>query len=533
MEDLSEEVADRLLDFAERLRRRDFTRLEAWFTDDFVGDTFAPLPVREESSLAAGVSRRVLDTDAAQPADRDTFIRSLEGLIGDWSKVESVLWKVKAADFEASRPPWGKVKLFIHFTGRDAKGAMMSLRADAYANVSLHKGRQSLHRLDLTSLKVESRPAPLFTELAARVGLAHRGERFGTEENRSFHWNGAAAGDIDGDGWVDLFVPSDGRNFLYVASADGTWREEAAPRGVLAPDGGTGAVFFDIDRDGDQDLLVGHVGWLERDGSRGGRTAALYWNDGAGPFTAGHAVPGLDLALISSTLTVLDYDLDGWLDVFVACYGRVEVQHNDSWIEASNGAPDALLRNLGRGSDGTFLGFEDVSERAGVRDARWSYASAAADVDGDGWTDLYVANDYGSNRLWLNQRNGTFRDAAAAYGVVDVGNGMGATFGSLTALGELDLYVSNMSSTAGNRILARLGQDLDPETHAMLKKLAAGNSLFLRRAGEPRFDPSPAANGGVGANWAWTAVLFDLDLDADLDVFCTNGFVTGTLAHDT
>ncbi|MEL6715329.1 MAG: hypothetical protein AAFP86_16240, partial [Planctomycetota bacterium] len=100
--------------------------------------------------------------------------------------------------------------------------------------------------------------------------------------------------------------------------------------------------------------------------------------------------------------------------------------------------------------------------------------------------------------------------------------------------GRLDLYVSNMSSTAGNRILGRLGDELDADVHALLKKLAAGNSIFLAGgSAEDGFQRLPRERGGIDASWAWSAALFDVELDGDLDVFCANGFITGELPFDT
>ena len=98
--------------------------------------------------------------------------------------------------------------------------------------------------------------------------------------------------------------------------------------------------------------------------------------------------------------------------------------------------------------------------------------------------------------------------------------------------GLLDLYVSNMSSTAGNRILGRLSDDIDPELFSALKKLAAGNTIFCKQS-DGSFERQPKDAGGVNGNWAWSSALFDVDLDGSLDVFCTNGFVTGDLPHDT
>ncbi len=171
----------------------------------------------------------------------------------------------------------------------------------------------------------------------------------------------------------------------------------------------------------------------------------------------------------------------------------------------------------------------------------WSYAAAFADFDEDGDQDLYIANDYGDNRLYLNRGDLTFQDVAAELGVLDTGNGMGATWGDLDNDGRLDLYVSNMSSSAGNRILKRLGAGASSEgsasrvppkgTAATLLKLAAGNTIF--RQTERGFQALPASQGGVGASWAWSAALLDIDLDGIQDVYVANGFISGDSLKDT
>jgi hypothetical protein len=288
---------------------------------------------------------------------------------------------------------------------------------------------------------------------------------------------------------------------------------------------GTGAVFFDFDNDGDQDLFVAHEGWTGADGSAMGETAKLYLNDGSGAFEMVTDDIGLDVSLVGYSATAFDYDMDGWLDVFVCGYGRVEDEHNNSWIEATNGKPNGLFRNI-KGER-----FEDVALEAGVRGTSWSYASAAADYDLDGDLDLYVANDYGLNRFYRNEGDGSFKDVAEELGLLDRGNGMGVSFGDLNNDGLLDVYVANMSSTAGNRILDRLKDDVDEEVYEMLKKTAAGNTIFLRSG--DGFEALPSEAGGVNASWAWSPILCDFDLDGRTDIFVTNGFVTGDLAHDT
>ena len=172
-----------------------------------------------------------------------------------------------------------------------------------------------------------------------------------------------------------------------------------------------------------------------------------------------------------------------------------------------------------------------IATAAGVGGSAWSYAAAAADYDADGVIDIAVANDYVENALYRGLGDGTYQDVAAAVGVLDVGNGMGSTWGDLDCDGQLDLYVSNMSSSAGNRILKRFADRQRSSTENVLFKLAGGNSVFLQRGGKfERLDPKA---GGIGASWAWGSSLLDLDLDGDLDIYVANGFISGDSLKDT
>ena len=463
----------------------------------------------------------------APVVDREGWLGGLAERISPWQRIDRVLFKVKAADFQRGRRTWGKAKIFIALQGIDEQRNPISISGFAYANVKKARNQWFLTRWKLTSLEQTiRRGGAFFTNVSEAAGVAHQAPRFGTGGNTSYEWNGAGSADIDGDGDWDLFVPGNERNFLYLAQPDGTYTEEAQARGVLGSGGGTGVVFFDLDNDGDQDLLLGGVSGVDAEGALEGRPMRVWLNDGQGKFSAQGDFPGTEVPMAAYHATVADFDNDGWLDVFWACYGRLEIEHNNSWIEATNGNPNVLLRN----QEGK--GFENVTERAGVGGQSWTYASAAADVNQDGWMDLYVANDYGTNKLWINQKDGTFVDQGEALGIADRGNGMGAAFGDLNADGLLDLYVSNMSSTAGNRILDRLGDQLPEEIFYALKKMAAGNTIFMAQ-GEGGFQELPASAGGINGNWAWSMALNDFNLDGHLDIFCTNGFVTGVLADDT
>ena len=144
--------------------------------------------------------------------------------------------------------------------------------------------------------------------------------------------------------------------------------------------------------------------------------------------------------------------------------------------------------------------------------------------------DLYVANDFGRNALYINQGN-RFRDDAEPSGTLDAGNGMGVSFGDYDNDGDLDLFVTNMSSMAGNRILNRLFPS-DGRDDNVLKKLASGNTLF-RKDAECIFKDVTDQVGPFPGGWAFGGVFVDIDNDGWEDLYAPNGFVSGETMKDT
>ena len=187
-----------------------------------------------------------------------------------------------------------------------------------------------------------------------------------------------------------------------------------------------------------------------------------------------------------------------------------------------------LLRNLSEGR------FEDVTAAAGmdVNRERWSYGAAWADYDRDGDLDLYVANDYGPNSLYRNRGDGTFDEVADESHARDKGNGMGVSWADVDGDGWLDLYISNMQSFAGNRITRLESFPGTPEQQGLYSRFAKGNSL-LRNMGDGTFEDVTEASGAKPAFWAWGNLPFDYDADGDMDLFVCGGFYTGVSAKDT
>ncbi|HKI86219.1 MAG TPA: VCBS repeat-containing protein, partial [Thermoanaerobaculia bacterium] len=216
---------------------------------------------------------------------------------------------------------------------------------------------------------------------------------------------------------------------------------------------------------------------------------------------------------------------------------------------ARNGEGNTLLHNIGG------LRFEDVTKRAGVRDGGLALGVAWADVDGDGYPDLYVANDFGRNTLFHNNGNGTFSDVTAKAGALDFGYGMSTSFGDVNGDGKLDLYVSNVHS--GQRwygqpstlyrylvtsfregtffedlpiyreIYRLAGKDWSKYGHQVVK----GNSLLIND-GKGNFTDVSEATGTNPFGWYWTSLMFDFDNDGDLDLYAGDGWISGKIHDD-
>lgn len=336
--------------------------------------------------------------------------------------------------------------------------------------------------------------------------------------------NGVAVGDIDGDGFDDLYVCQPGGlpNRLYRNRGDGTFEDITETSGVGVIENTACALFVDIDNDGRQDLIVVRA-----------TGPMLFMNEGGGKFRqkldAFHfATPPQGTFTGAS---VADYDRDGWLDIYFCLYvfyqGADQYKYPTPYYDAENGPPNFLMRN---NRDGTF---RDVTAESGLNqnNTRYSFCCGWNDFNGDGWPDLYVVNDFGRKNLYRNNGNGTFTDVAPKEGVEDVGAGMSVSWFDYDNDGAQDLYVADMWTAAGERISQQgvFKKDAPQAERALFHKHAMGNSLFRNSAqGSQRSfeDTSHSAGVGIG-RWAWASDVWDFDHDGFLDLYVTNGMVTG------
>ena len=341
--------------------------------------------------------------------------------------------------------------------------------------------------------------------------------------------NGIAAADIDNDGWDEIYISQPGGlpNRLFKRRGDGTYKEIAAEAGLDLLDDTSCSLFVDFRNSGWQDAIVLRP-----------RGPLYFMNEGHGRFRLlpdafrfASAVQGT-----FTGMSAADYDRDGRVDLFLCTY--VYFQSEDRfrypvpYHDAQNGPPNFLMRNrLERDGIGFF---EDVTKASGIdhNNSRYSFAAAWCDYDGSGWPSLYVANDFGRNNLYRNQR-GRFRDAAAEAGVEDIGPGMCVSWFDYDGDGLTDLYIANMWTPGGQRVtsdaafrpaLAEGGTDA-------YRRHTKGDSLYRNR-GDGTFEEIADAGGAAVGRWAWGAEGIDFDNDGTPEILIAAGMLTNSRPED-
>ncbi|MCR8669529.1 CRTAC1 family protein, partial [Aestuariibaculum sp. M13] len=304
--------------------------------------------------------------------------------------------------------------------------------------------------------------------------------------------NGAALADYDADGDLDVFVVAKAQDVvgdettqskLFRNNNDGTFTNVTQNSGLtdLFPEGETGetsiaftgfkfgAFWGDYDNDGYPDLFMTHTNKMQ-----------LLHNEGNGTFKEVTVEAGFKKYndCINTGATWFDYNKDGFLDIFIADW--------DSDCEGNR-----LYKN---NQDGTF---SDVSHIFQGVNSKHSYQSIPFDFNGDGWLDLYVANDFnpGPNDLFINNNGTGFTEQAANYGLNTSRGDMGVTIGDYNNDGEFDIYVTTIGD------------------NALMKKTVDGSYEDLARTFKI-----------YNAGWAWDVSFSDFDLDRDEDLFVVNGF---------
>jgi len=374
--------------------------------------------------------------------------------------------------------------------------------------------------------------APIFKEVADQVGLnfRHYNGMTGKFFLPEIMGSGAALFDYDNDGDLDVFIVQGSVLEPDVNPGDTLfrWRESEPPRGrlfrndlVIGKDGsrtlkftdvtqqsgivatgyGMGVAVGDVNNDGRPDLYLTNLGHNQ-----------LYLNQGDGTFVDATKKSGTDDERWSTSASFFDYDRDGWLDLMLVNYADFSVNSNPVCYVATTRrdyctprvfrAPgNRLFHNKGNGE------FEDVTIAAGVdKEFGHGLGVVAADFDDDGWIDIYVANDGDPNQLWINQKNGTFRNEALLAGAAlnrdgKAEAGMGVDAGDFDGNGTEDIFVTHLMD----------------ETNTLFTNM--GKGVFEDRTRESGLGMPGHRFTGFGT------LFFDYDNDGWLDLLVANGAV--------
>lgn len=358
----------------------------------------------------------------------------------------------------------------------------------------------------------------LFRDVSAEVGLSflHDAGPTGSYFMPQIVGSGVALFDFDNDGRLDIYLihnagpKSKSTNRLFHQEKDGRFTDVSAGSGLDIAGFGMGVAVGDVNNDGFADVLLTQYG-----------DSRLFLNNGNGTFTDITREAGLDLVLWATSASFVDYDRDGWLDLVVVNYldygtGRTCTDFGGKREfcppTAFTSTVTKVYHNRGRSASGDKTAkhgvrFEDVSLSSGIgKRPGPGLGIVCGDFNGDGWPDILVANDRQANYLWINQKDGTFKEEGLVRGLAYNAEGqaqanMGVALGDVDGDGLFDVFITHLTE----------------ETHTLWRQNPVG--LFQDRTG---------AAGLASTRWRGTGfgtVMADFDQDGAPDLAVANGRV--------
>jgi enediyne biosynthesis protein E4 len=378
---------------------------------------------------------------------------------------------------------------------------------------------------------------PLF-ELIDNTGIEFNNKVIDERKDNSFlfrnfyNGGGVAIGDINNDGLADVFLTSNmGENKLYQNKGNFKFDDITAQAGFKQDSmWSTGVVFVDINNDGWLDIYVCNSGHM----SNGNRKNKLYINNHDLTFTESAAKYGLDISAYTTQVSFFDYDNDGDLDCFMINNSPIPV----NTLNNSNrrDLPDAewpIANFLKGGGDHLYRNdnghFTEVTQKAGIHGSLISFGLGVSvgDINGDGYPDIFVSNDsYERDYLYINQKNGTFKDELEDWFGHTSFSSMGADIGDINNDGYPEIFTTDMLPEDDYR-LKTLGAFDNIDLYNA--KIKAGfyhqymkNCLQLNN-GNGKFLDIANYSGVAATDWSWGALMFDMDNDGFNDLYVCNG----------
>ena len=476
---------------------------------------------RRHGNISETVRTRADQADASLTTRQ--LATALLEIHGDFATTPRSSLRVLQIQEAATGSDTWTAEILVTSTGTTASGQKRQVLSEHTLNGAVTDGTRLGEVPWITSWTIHKTvqrhgPTGLFQEVTAEWGL----DKLPIPDN----WNlppsdvlqnrfQMAVADFNHDGRLDVAVAAiDVPPLLLAGDARHGFRGVAAEVGLVT--GSTrdqltnfAVAWIDFDNDGWPDLILGDRLYHNRDGRK---------------FVDVTGSSGLGFLPECMGCLVADYDADGRLDIYVLYQKRLGQRPSgrEQWInETGSGLDNQLWRNRGGGR------FENVTTAAGAGGGkRHTHAAAWFSLDNDRFPDLYLANDFGKNVVLRNRGDGSFEDVSARTGANGFATSMGVAAGDLDNDGQCDIYVANMYSKMGRRIIGLVHDSDYPEgDFQQIQGSCAGNRLY-RGQGRGQFDEVSDAAGVNSVGWAYGPVLADFDADGQLDIYATTGFLS-------
>jgi ASPIC and UnbV/FG-GAP-like repeat len=535
-------LAETLAKESRALERGDLTALETQYAPDFDG-TRLGLGARRLADRRDGIEHDLLVPGRGR-ADRQAALSEWREYLHSFTTLQEI--DIHLEDFEDSSPvnPSAIVAFEAIGVAPDHVRPVVD-RARLRMRFGLDGGQYRIRGAALVDGERVAADRALFVDVASAAGVDFLNRSYPAALDPALPFamirhgpGGIAAADYDNDGWYDLFVPDGVESRLFRNRGDGTFEDVTARAGLSGLDGVSVGLFADYDNDGFKDLFV----------SRTFRHNQLFHNNGDGTFRDVTARSGLGDDCCTTVASWGDYDNDGYLDLYLGRYLDARARVPTAFY-SRNGEPNQLYHNNGNGT------FTNVTERAGVGDRGLCLGTVWGDYDDDGYSDLWLANDFGRDTLLHNNRDGTFTDVTATSGALTYGAGMSANIADIDNDGRLDLYVTAIRSshrwyaarpallqlasrswrTGAWRVLLPSVSEIFHLSGAhfvrVFQQMAAGNAL-LRNRGGGRFENVTTETAANPPGWFWGAVIADFDNDGWQDIYAADGWIKKERGED-
>ncbi|MBI2919520.1 MAG: VCBS repeat-containing protein [Planctomycetes bacterium] len=509
--------------FVKGMKGRDWALAGSGLTDDFLGrfpEPSAGLAVPDQ-----GMAIRSYPAAGLPDLGRDAFLAAIRAHVEGWASVERTTWR----PFEFLLDPSGKsAYASVHFqvAGARPDGTRGDLTATVRVGLVAPDGKAwKIRRFEWVDGWRCDAPVGPWADITDLAGLTfnegeeeHKLRQQMINDRGIVTLGGIVVADFNGDGFPDIFATrayNEAVLFLNDGKGGFVRGESPVPAG---PEVGHCYAFVDLDGDGLEELVSSHV--LGYEGTKG--WAAIYTRRGGKwellPKTLEFAVPAGVRGVVVQGIVPHDVDGDGDLDLLFCNYSNNDSNSGSyNRVASYDGADNWLFVNQGG------LRFTEESDARGLTGTQFSYVAKFWDFDADGDDDLFETNDFGPNHLWVNQGKGVYKEDQGHVFGADSNYTMGITIADWDNTGDWSMYISNMYSHAGNRIIP-LAAEISPEMRRLGMVLAQGNQFYERKNGA--WTETGTARGVNWADWAWGCVFADFDNDNDRDIFVANGYTT-------